>query len=134
MKFKLDENLPAELKDDLIGINQDADTVHDEGLTGALDPHLIEACRQEQRVLLTMDKGIADVRVYPPEVYAGIVLFRPKSQGRQAMLDFIRPRLPLFLAIDLTGHLIVVSDTGIRIRWCMAFCWPHALRASEPRR
>jgi predicted nuclease of predicted toxin-antitoxin system len=116
MKFKIDENLPSELKDDLTSAGQNAETVHDEAMTGAVDALLIEAARQEQRVLLTMDKGIADVRAYPPENYAGIVLFRPKSQGRQATLEFVRSHLPSILGSKLSGHLIVISDSGIRIR------------------
>ena len=37
MKFKIDENLPAELAADLRAAVHEADTVHDEGLTGAAD-------------------------------------------------------------------------------------------------
>jgi hypothetical protein len=46
---------------------------------------LVRAChdlaRRERRVLLTLDKGIADVRANPPESHAGIVLFRPPAAG-----------------------------------------------------
>jgi hypothetical protein len=63
-----------------------------------------------------MDKGIADIRAYPPEQFAGIVLFRPKTEGRAATLNFVRRHLPALLAADLNGHLLVVTDAGIRIR------------------
>jgi Domain of unknown function (DUF5615) len=116
MKFKLDENLPAELVADFVVAGLDAETVIDEGLTGAPDELITSASRNEQRVLLTMDKGIADLRKYPPQDYSGIVLFRPTSQGRGAKLAFVRRHLPALLAGDLNGHLIVVTDAGIRIR------------------
>jgi predicted nuclease of predicted toxin-antitoxin system len=67
MNFKVDENLPAELVSDLVALGHDAETVVDEGLSGSADTLLMEHLRREQRVLLTMDKGIADVRAYPPE-------------------------------------------------------------------
>jgi hypothetical protein len=116
MNFKIDENLPVELKADLIAAGQDAETVVDEGLTGAADPNVIQQSQHERRVLLTMDKGIADVRRYPPDQYAGIVLFRPKTQGRLATLAFVRRHLSALLAAELSGRLLVVSDSGIRIR------------------
>ena len=74
MRFKLDENLPVELLDDLRVAGHEADGLHDEGLIGAPDNVVLDLVRRENRVLPTLDKGIADVRAYPPEVHAGIVL------------------------------------------------------------
>jgi Domain of unknown function (DUF5615) len=51
----------------------EADGLHDEGLIGAPDSVVLDLVRRENRVLLTLDKGIADVRAYPPEDHAGIV-------------------------------------------------------------
>ncbi len=63
-------------------------------------------------------KGIADIRAYPPEQHAGIVLFRPPSMGRGTTLAFVRPHLPAVLKLDLAGHLVVVRisryDSGNR--------------------
>jgi predicted nuclease of predicted toxin-antitoxin system len=116
MKFKLDENLPAELLADLHAAGHEAQTVPEEGLTGAPDPTVLKRVRSEGRVLLTMDRGIANVRVYPPEHYAGIILFRPGTSGRGAVLTFIRRYLPALFQADLPGHLLVVSERAIRIR------------------
>lgn len=116
MKFKIDENLPAELASDLRAMGHDADTVVDEGLGGTSDGILMNVTREESRVLMTMDKGIADVRVYPPDHYAGIVLFRPATQGRGATLAFVRRHLSALLAEELRGRLLVISGSGIRVR------------------
>lgn len=115
MRFKLDENLPVELRDDLQALGHDAETVPDEGMAGAPDALLLERVRLEERVLLTMDKGIADVRRYPPRRYAGIVLFRPGSTGRGAVLAFARSHLPGILEADFTGRLLVVGERSIRM-------------------
>lgn len=93
MKFKLDENLPTELVTDLYELGHDADTVMDEKLCGASDPAVLQAAKAAGRVLLTLDKGIADVRRYPIDEYVGVVLFRPDTLGRRAVLEFIRERL-----------------------------------------
>jgi len=116
MKIKLDENLPVELVGDLSAAGHQAQTAPEEGLTGAQDPLLLERVQSEGRVLLTMDKGIADTRTYPPSHYAGIILFRPPSSGRGAVLTFIRHHLSSILRTDPTGRLLVVSERDIRIR------------------
>lgn len=116
MKLKLDENLPGELAEELRAVGHDADTVYDEGLGGAPDPDLLQAAQDESRILLTLDKGIGNVRVYPPERQAGIVLFRPPSSGRRSVLGFIRQHLPQVLELDITGRLVVVTDQALRIR------------------
>ncbi len=116
MKFKIDENLPAELAADLRLAGHEADTATDEGMSGAPDSVLLSRVQSEGRVILTMDKGIADVRAYPPAQFAGIVLFRPRTTGRASTLAFVRQHLPTLLQANLAGHLWVVSDAGIRIR------------------
>ena len=97
MKFKIDENLPAELVADLRAEGHEADTVDDEGLAGQPDPAILAHVRAESRALLTLDKGIANVRTYPPDQYAGIVLFRPRTTGRNTALAFVRQHLPSLL-------------------------------------
>jgi predicted nuclease of predicted toxin-antitoxin system len=116
MRFKIDENLPAEIAGDLRAAGHDADTVPDQGLAGSPDAAILARVQAEGRVILTMDKGIADVRAYPPDQYAGIVLFRPRTTGRSATLALVRQHLPSLLQANLAGHLLVVSETGIRIR------------------
>jgi hypothetical protein len=116
MKFKVDENLPAELVADLRAGGHDADSVAGEGLTGAPDSALMARVRAEGRALLTLDKGIPDVPTYPPDQYDGIILFRPRSTGRDVTLTFVRQHLPTVMQMSLRGHLFVVSETGIRVR------------------
>lgn len=116
MKFKVDENLPAELAADIKAAGHDAATVFDQGMIGDVDSAIMSHVQSEGRVILTMDKGIADVRAYPPAQYPGIVLFRPGNMGRSQTLAFVRQHLPALLQSALSGHLFVVSDSGIRKR------------------
>lgn len=116
MIFKIDENLPLELVADLRRVGHEADSVKDEGIAGAADKKLLGKVRQEGRVFLTMDKGVADIRRYPPKEYSGIVLLRPGHTGRRTVLDFARQHLSDFLQIPLKGRLVVVSRSGIRVR------------------
>jgi predicted nuclease of predicted toxin-antitoxin system len=116
VKFKLDENLPLELADHLRALGQDAETVLDEGLCGAADARVVQAATAEDRILLTLDKGIANLLHYPARKHAGVVLFRPSSSGRRAVLDFTRMFLPRLLEMELRKKITVVGPLRIRTR------------------
>jgi len=116
MRFKLDENLPRELADDLARLGHDADSVHSEGLAGADDPTVLDAAGAARRILMTLDKGIASLLRHPVHEHGGVVLFRPDESGRRTVLSFVRSRLENLLGMDLEERLTVVSATRIRIR------------------
>jgi|ERR1700722_10574035 Domain of unknown function (DUF5615) len=116
MKFKVDENLPREVADDLVRLGHDTDTINDEGLVGADDMTVVEAARASERILLTLDKGVASLLRYPVSEHAGVVLFRPDSSGRGEVLSFVRLRVEVLLAMELVGRLTVVGPMRIRVR------------------
>ncbi len=94
MRIKLDENLPAELADDLRRLGHLVDTVGEEGLEGQPDPLVADAARRGRRCLFSLDKGLGDIRQYPPEAYHGIVLFRFRRVGRIAVRRGVLELLP----------------------------------------
>lgn len=77
MKLKLDENLPHGLADELTRRGHDVDTVLDEQLGGRKDPVIVQAATDDSRLLLTLDRGIGDIRSYPPGSHASVVVLRP---------------------------------------------------------
>jgi predicted nuclease of predicted toxin-antitoxin system len=94
MNFKLDENLPLEIADAFREAGHDFDSVQSEGLTGASDLIILRQIQIQNQILLTMDKGIADIRSFPPSLYPGIVLFRPSTSVAARSSDlFNRPCL-----------------------------------------
>ncbi len=116
MKLKLDENLPSELLTDLLAVGYEVDSVQQEGLAGAADPVVLRQANADARVLVTLDKGIGDVRIYPPADFAGIILPRPPTAGREATLSFARAHLRSVLDLDIKGRLLVVTERGVRWR------------------
>ena len=116
MKIKLDENIPVELVADLRALGHDTDTVVGEGLRGAPDVEVIAAALAGDRILFTLDKGIADLQRYPVRQHAGVVLFRPDASGRNAVAAFVRDRLGRLLEVNLAGRLTVVGPARIRFR------------------
>ena len=59
MRFKLEENLPVSSARSLTKSGHDVDTVAAEALTGAADPDVVAAAAAEERVLITLDRGLA---------------------------------------------------------------------------
>jgi predicted nuclease of predicted toxin-antitoxin system len=116
MRFKVDENLPKEIAEDLRSLGHDADTVGSEALAGRADEIILERAHTDRRIILTLHKGVANVIRYPAERHSGIVLFRPESSGRGAVLAFVRTRIAALLSLELEGHVTVVTRFAIRRR------------------
>ena len=116
MKFKTDENLPVEVVDLLQDAGYDAVTVFDQELTGEIDRTIAHVCQQEQRVLLTLDLDFADIRAYPPQQYAGIVVLRSRRQDKQVVLALAERVIKALKNEALSQKLWIVDEQRIRIR------------------
>lgn len=116
MQFKIDENLPIDAAELLRQAAHGALTIHDQQMEGQSDPQVASVCQSEQRVLLTLDLDFSDIRAYPPAEYFGIVVLRPRSQAKPAVLSLIRQIIPLLDSEPLIGNFWIVQDTGLRIR------------------
>jgi predicted nuclease of predicted toxin-antitoxin system len=116
MRFKIDENLPVETADILKHAGHNAETVHSESLTGVNDQNLSEVCQQEERILLTLDIGFADIRTYPPEGFPGLVVIRSKRQDKLFILNIIKRLISALEKQEVTGKLWIVEEKRIRIR------------------
>jgi predicted nuclease of predicted toxin-antitoxin system len=116
VKFKIDENLPVDIAELLRAASHDAVTVLEQGLLGQDDRRLIDVCFDEERALVTLDLDFSDVRSYPPEQYAGIVVLRVRRQDKKHVLDVFNTALPLFEREQLNQCLWIVGETQIRIR------------------
>ena len=116
MRFKADENLPIEVAQLLRMAGHDAVTVLDQQMGGDLDQNVAEACRRENRALLTLDLDFADIRTYPPETYSGLIVLRFRHQDKSHVLSMLRRILPLFEAEPVNGRLWIVDEQQVRIR------------------
>ena len=67
MRFKVDENLPEETARLLRRAGYDASTVLDQEMEGKSYKDLSLVCQREQRALITLDLGFADIRTCPPK-------------------------------------------------------------------
>ena len=116
VRLKTDENLPGSAAMLLRTAGHDVITVLEEKLGGAADPKVAEVCRSETRALVTLDRGLGNIRAYPPKEYHGIVVLRPRDQGVDAVLAIVQKFVALLETNSLVGALWVVDESRFRIR------------------
>lgn len=116
MKFKTDENMPAEAAQDLRQAGHDAFTVAKQTLPGKPDTQVADACKTEGRIILTMDVDFSDIRAYSPPDCAGIVVLRPSVQTVPNIRRLVAQVIALLTTEPLPGHLWIVDEGQIRIR------------------
>jgi predicted nuclease of predicted toxin-antitoxin system len=115
-RFKLDENLPRHAHALLVSEGHEAHTVNDEQLEGCPDDRILDACKNEDRILVTLDLDFADIRRYPPSTHQGIWVLRPQTQSIENVLAVIRGELALLGHEQATNRLWIVESTSVRIR------------------
>ena len=116
MRLKLDENLPHDLATELARRGHDVHTVIEEHLAGESDPVVVAAATDEVRMLLTLDRGIGDLRRYPPGSHAGILVLRPAAQDPESILALIGRLMRTHPLDELRGCVVVVEPQRVRIR------------------
>ena len=116
MQFKIDENLPVELVEDLRAAGFEAATVPEQRLGGSSDLDLSTICRSEARVLVTLDLDFAGIRTYLPEDYPVLIVLRLGRQDKPHVLEVFRKLLKAIGRESLEGRLWIVEENRIRIR------------------
>jgi len=116
MKFKIDENAPTGLKDLLAHFGHSAETIYDEGLVGEADDQLMKTCKRKGMVLVTLDKGFANIQTFPPGTHAGVITLRLHRQGARTILRAFKEFLNRVNLEDLKGCTVIVEEKRFRVR------------------
>ncbi len=85
LKVKIDENLPIDIVRLFRSAGHDVESVFSENIQGCSDQVLTMKCREEGRVLVTLDNDFSDIITYPPDTTEGIIVLRSKEQGQGAL-------------------------------------------------
>ncbi len=116
MKVKLDENVPRRAMQTLVRAGHEVDTVIDEDLAGASDPDVVAAAGADGRLLITLDRGLGDLRAYPAGTHAGILVLRPADQSA-ASVDALLAQLTGAEDLDALAGVVAVAQPGLlRVR------------------
>ena len=116
MRIKLDENVSADLVDELVTLGHDVDTAPSEGLAGHDDAEVWAGAQAAGRVLITQDLDFSDVRTFVPGTHHGLILVRLREPSRSRL----RARILEVFRSESVGTwdrcLIVIGDSKVRVR------------------
>ena len=116
MLIKVGEDLPPIIAERLRQKGYEASTVVEQNMGGWKDPILWRAIQAEGRFLVTADKGFANIKAYPPETQAGVLLLRPDDDGIRPVLVLLEEVLANFDLKTLARTVTVATPRGLRIR------------------
>lgn len=116
MRLKLDENMPVDARAVVEEFGHDVDTAESEGLAGAVDDDVIASARSAGRFLITMDRGMGDIRRHPPGTHAGVVVLRVGDQRSPLVLEAVRTFLTNHDLASFVGCTVVVHGHLVRVR------------------
>ena len=116
MKFKLDENIPSEILEDLQNEGFGAITVAEEKLSGEEDTIIASRIKAERMCFITLDLDFSNIRLYPPKEYNGIAVLRPDRQDKISIVELVRALIKFVKAGEiLEHHLWIIESERIRI-------------------
>ncbi len=87
-------------------------------MRGAADERIAKLAIAERRCIVTLDFDFADIRVYPPGEYFGIVVVEPPDGCTVRMIQELVVGVVTNATVlqELSGSLAVVQPGRIRIR------------------
>lgn len=118
MRFLVDASLPRSAAALIRDCGHYAEDVRDIGPSLARDSQIAEYAKARQFTVITADFDFADIRVYPPSDYSGIVVIdRPENSTVAEVLALVERLLqtPTILAA-MPGRLAIVDPRRIRLR------------------
>ncbi len=116
IRIKVDENLPIEVARRLNDAGHDALSVLDQKMGGASDEEIAGVCRDEGRILITLDGGFSDIRAYPPKENPGFIVFRLRRMNKAHVLEMVGRVTEALGLEEINGRLWIVDESRIRIR------------------
>jgi predicted nuclease of predicted toxin-antitoxin system len=73
----------------LTSAGHDVDTVTEGGLVGAPDRDVVDAATVAGRILVSLDRGLGNIRACPPGSHAGIVVLRLTDQSAASAMKAV---------------------------------------------
>ena len=118
MYFLIDASLPRDVARLIMIHGHQAVDVRDVGLRHAHDSKIAAPAQSHRIALISADFDFADIRIYPPSKYSGLVIIdRPEDATVAEVLDLVERFFAHGkLLLELTGRLVIVDKRRIRIR------------------
>jgi predicted nuclease of predicted toxin-antitoxin system len=115
VRVKLDENLPATLRDRLRKIGFDVDTAVEEGLRAQPDAKVWESAQRAGRFFVTQDLDFSDARRFVPGAHYGLLLVRLPDSEQWRVGDFVVAWMSMPSAKTWEKCFVVASPGKVRV-------------------
>ncbi|MEN3001169.1 MAG: DUF5615 family PIN-like protein [Armatimonadota bacterium] len=115
-RIKLDENLAHAHQQFLQSQGYDVERVYEQGLSGASDAVIWQQVCAEGRLFITLDIDFADIRQYRPGTHPGVLLLRPATNSKAAVMRVLQRVCQEIPLETLKGCLAVADEQHTRIR------------------
>ena len=114
MRFLVDEDLPRSLAVALRSAGHEALDVRDIGLRGHSDQDVFRAAQQRGAVLVSGDRGFANILSHPPGSHAGILIAHFPKNEIPPPLDFsgVRAQLARLFISDRVTRPALGAEWG----------------------
>jgi predicted nuclease of predicted toxin-antitoxin system len=78
---------------------------------------VVRAATDENRMVITLDRGVGDIRNFPSGSHASVVVLRPVSQDPSSILDLVSRLLRTHDLAAFSRCVVVVEPERVRVRW-----------------
>jgi predicted nuclease of predicted toxin-antitoxin system len=116
--FLIDASLPRSSGNTIRAHGHQATDVRDIGMGAASDQEIADHARLNQLALVSADLDFANVVVYPPADYHGLIVIRAPDGATVAMTLYLVEQLlnNSHVMSNLVGRLAIVEPARIRLR------------------
>jgi hypothetical protein len=115
-KFLIDENVPPTIADLLRTEGFDVKHAQEYGLLGRSDSEIIGIARGENRILVTFDRHIANILLYPPNSHHGIIRIHIHPPLIPDIIQALEHFIRNFDLDKINKTLVVLERKGFRVR------------------
>ena len=117
MRFLVDEDLPRSLATALRSAGHEVFDVRDIGLRGRPDHEVFQAAQERGAVLVSGDRGFANILSHPPGSHAGILIAHfPNEMPTTVLNEQVLSAVKSLEEGEITGNLVMVEPGRLRIR------------------
>lgn len=118
MRFLIDADMPRSLADVIHEHGHQALDVRDIGPSLAFDADIAAYAQVERLCIITGDFGFANIHVYPPSEYAGIIVLSLPRNATSKYINSLAAGLltQADLLTQLPGKLAIVEAGRVRLR------------------
>jgi predicted nuclease of predicted toxin-antitoxin system len=90
-------------------------TAQEVGLAGHTNSELLVYSQNHQLIFLTRDKDFADIRIYPPSDFNGIIVIKITPSNQHEVHEILHQLLSTTPLNELNSRLVIVDRKKYRI-------------------